>query len=330
MPVAPLYGLHQLAKRKVFQRPQKHKVIYGINDVRLNEPGAQAPAKGLGLDQYAMPVDYHRGIKVTGREFGSVPASQALLAIVHGTSKDAPRTQAERHDYARFVAGLVKAHPNIRELQVWNEPSEPLFWAGKKHFSQYVPLLATTYDKLRGSGVRVLAPGSHPGMAQQQDFVRSVRGYYKGTGRKRPLFDAYASHPYWDWDKTSRLAAAMNRQWRGLPQASPKRGLKFWWTETGMDAAGTTPPTGYGQYRGTSPPADARVMGTPEQQAKRVGLLATLAARNPLIAADFNFLLYDEPDLSRWQSGLLTPGGDRKPAYLAYQQAIKSARARGF
>jgi hypothetical protein len=33
------------------------------------------------------------------------------------------------------------------------------------------------------------------------------------------------------------------------------------------------------------------------------------------------FLLRDEPDVARWQSGLITATGKRKPAFAAFQQA---------
>lgn len=310
-------------------RPHRH-LVFGVNDVELRNAGAREAASGLGLNQYAVPVSWHPGQKLTGQELGSIPHGGSVLAYLYGTAKDAPRTQAQRHEYANFARGLVKQNPQIRELQVWNEPTHPYFWPGKNRARSYLPLLANTYDRLRGSHVKVVAPGSYPGLPQQMAFVGATRRYYRGTGRKRPLFDIYASHPYWDWQKTGKVAKAMNRQWEGLPQATPKRGLSFWWTETGMDTGGTAAPPGYTGYHGHDQAHDPRLMGTVQQQAKRIGALVQAAQRNPYVGALFNFLLTDEADLSRWQSGLLTPTGERKPAYLAYQQAIKNARARGF
>ena len=315
-----------LAKRQ----PPAHHITFGVNDVSLLQTLAQQQAQPLGLNQYAIPVSWHHGQKLTGQELGTIPKNRSVLAYLYGTAKDAPRTDAQRREFASFARGLVKANPQIRELQVWNEPTQTYFWPGQRRARSYLPLLAKTYDQLRGSGVKVVAPGAYPGIPQQLAFVQAVKNYYRGSGRRRPLFDIYASHPYWDWQKTNRVAQAMNQQWRGTAQAAPKRGLRFWWTETGLDAAGG-PPAGYGRagYTGQQGPPDSHT-GSVQQQAQRIGAVVQAAERNPYVSGVFNFLLTDEGDLSRWQSGLLTPTGERKPAYLAYQNAIRSARKRGY
>ena len=52
-----------------------------------------------------------------------------------------------------------------------------------------------------------------------------------------------------------------------------------------------------------------------------------LAFCQPYVAAYFNFLLWDEPDLARWQSGVLGADGGRKPSYHALRDLIAEARA---
>jgi hypothetical protein len=65
------------------------------------------------------------------------------------------------------------------------------------------------------------------------------------------------------------------------------------------------------------------MVGTPDEQARRVAFVAERARRDPLVAADFNFLLVDDCDLGRWQSGLYYLNGQPKPAFYAFQAAIR-------
>ena len=311
--------------------PAPHRLLFGVNDIRLTEPQAQAPAKALGLNRYALQVSWHPGLTVTGQELGSIPSHQPVTLILSGTPGTTPRTNQQRHAYANYARALTKAHPNIRELQVWNEPipnaaKHGPFWGDTP--IGYLGLLATTYDRMRGSGVKILSPGSQPTTPFQQQFVSDVKRYYQGSGRKRPLFDTYAVHPYWNYQRkpTQQIVDLMNRQWRGLPQADPQRGLKFWWTETGSesDPGGAAPPGYGGSYTGSSQPW--RLSGTPQTQATRLAQVVKAAEANPVVGALFNFLLYDESDMSRWQSGLLAPNGQQKPAYSVLQQLIRAHR----
>jgi hypothetical protein len=70
------------------------------------------------------------------------------------------------------------------------------------------------------------------------------------------------------------------------------------------------------------------MVGTPEQQADRVATVAREAYCNPLVAADFNFLLEDEPDGRRWgvEVRSLLRGRAPKPALYAFRDAIRAAR----
>jgi hypothetical protein len=63
--------------------------------------------------------------------------------------------------------------------------------------------------------------------------------------------------------------------------------------------------------------------GTEDQQAERVGEVASLARSNPYVAADFNFLLTDQPDLKYWQTGFYRPDATAKPALDAFEKAVR-------
>jgi hypothetical protein len=319
-PILPVSAKEAARERALPKSSQAHKVIYGINDPTLTSKQSLASVAPLHLGQIAITLNWSPASVANGSELGAIPDTQPVLLILQGTREDSPSSPFARAKFCEYANGLLWLHRNIRELQIWNEPiASAFFWKGNRR--SYLDLLATCFDSLHGR-VKILAPGSHPNQRAQLAFVSAVRAYYRQTDRKRPLFDGYSVHPYWNW-ATRPIARAMNRLWRGLPQRSPNHGLRFWWTETGMesDVSGMPAP---GYRRGYSgQPHHWLLSGTATQQASRVALIARLAQHDPLVAADFNFLLYDEQDLTRWQSGLLYIDGTPKPAFRAFQNAIK-------
>lgn len=315
-PILPVSAKEAARERTLTKSWTNREIIYGINDPNLTRKDALASVAPLHLSQIAITLEWSPSSVADGSELGAIPATQPVLLILQGARDDSPSSPFARAKFCEYANSLLWLYPNIRELQIWNEPiASEIFWKGSRR--EYLDLLAACFDSLHGR-VKILAPGSHPNERAQLAFVSAVRAYYRQTDRDRPLFDAYSVHPYWNW-ATGPIARAMNRLWRGLPQRSPNRGLRFWWTETGMESDGSER-QGYSGL-----PHHWLLSGTAEQQAIRVALIARLARRNPLVVADFNFLLYDEQDLSRWQSGLLYVDGTPKPAFRAFEAAIESA-----
>jgi hypothetical protein len=321
-------------------------VVYGISDGNFTSQWSlMAPRIApLGPIQVGLWVRYHCStdsdswlVRGLPGDLGQVPASQPALVALLGAASCSPKTNAQRHAYALAARALVLRYRNIRELQVWNEP-DLAFWQGTA--LDYVKLLAATHNALRGTGVKLLGPGFSPNgllnAANAQmgviSFAIAVRTFYR-THRhyRRVLLDGFAYHPYWGFDRktTSQTAQTLNHFWRGLPQHSPRHGLRFWWTETGAESAINAAPLnefgrGGNGYSGTDNfwPAYLHMEGSAIFQANRVATIARKARANPLVAADFNFELGDDPNLARWQSGLYYVGGRPKPAFAAFKAAI--------
>jgi hypothetical protein len=313
------------------------KVIYGISDANFTSAWqTMAPRiSSLRISQIGVWARYHcaadsddwmvRGIP---DDLGNVPESQPVLLTYVGAVSCTPRSKAERRQYAQALRLLVDLYPNIREVQVWNEPDLDAFWFGTVR--DYVRLVAVVHDRLRGTFVRVLGPGFSPGGwldARNTNFGLSdlaleVARFYRSSRRTRPLLEGIALHPYWGYgrEKTAMAAAYLNATWKGLPQATPRRGLRFWWTETGRDS--TPPMCELGLYYDGSDRWRPSTT-SPEDQAARVRMIATRARTDPYVAADFNYELDDDPNLSRWQSGLFYVSGEPKPAFYAFQTAIR-------
>lgn len=302
-------------------------LVYGVNDFLFAHQWDRTSdlAAPLGISQILVPVDWHPG-KVDRGELAGIPATVPILLVVEGRGWSAPRGPSSpfaRFEYCNYVSNLVDRYPNIAEVQIWNEPIPAPSWSWYGTSREYIELLAACYDGLH-ERVTVLAPGSHPNVAAQLEFVRAVRDYYRETGRQLPLFDGYAVHPYWAEKAASSggvVQRAMDRAWAGLPQPSPRRGLRFWWTETGMETR--IPLRILDTYFGS--PATWQLLVEPEAHADRVAESAIRARCDPLVAGYFNFLLVDERDLGRWQSGLYYYDGTAKPAFGVYREAIRAA-----
>jgi hypothetical protein len=315
-------------------------MVYGISDANFATLWPMMESRIAPLRTADPGFQVAVWTRWNGSEFnpiGLIPRSQPVLAILYGGPSPFDDDRSSRA-FAAAARSFVLANPNVREVQVWNQE----IWADRSPgvtgtTSSTTPIasadselrtLARTYDAVHPTGVLVLAPGAHPSLGNQLAFVRAVRDYYARSKRRRPLTDGYAVHPYWNFSRrsTSMVARAMNRAWRGLPQRSPSSGLRFWWTETGMESDS---PTGVG-YFGTPNYwwPSLHMLGTAADQANRVATVALKARANPIVAADFNFELGDSANLSDWQSGLYYLGGSPKPAFYSYETAIALAQGR--
>jgi len=295
-------------------------VVLGINDPRFTY---QWSANWPMLFQVE-PVQIETGMQ----GLNTIPPWQNILMIaqekVDGVD---PTWPGGRAIVAADTAALVKAHPNVREVQVWNEPNYPYDqawggWVGTA--DQYVALVAAVHDAVKAvnPSVLVLAGGYHPdsmlppyrnGLSLSLgDFTAAMKRLYASGGRTTPIMDGFSYHPYWNWKPaiTNAVAKWMNVNWRGLPQPAPNHGFKLWWTESGAWSSGA-------QW-GTPP----MVLGL-DGQAARVRDVLSECVNNKYIGGCFNYLLSDEPDSAHawaWKSGLFDTGGHAKPAVYAFKQ----------
>jgi Glycosyl hydrolase catalytic core len=219
--------------------------------------------------------------------------------------------------------------PAVRLWLAWNEPNNPVFLRQqyRKRSGRWVVQSAVDYAKicnavytgvkstlLRGEkvGCGVTAPrGNNSPRSKRPSvsplaFLRAA----KKAGMKR--FDAYAHHPYYG----SRLQTPSSR-----PKAKTAVELgnigdlikeltrlygrkRVWITEYGYQ---TNPPD---RFFGVSY----------AKQAAYLRQAFAIARKNPRIDMMLWFLLRDQRAIGGWQSGLLTLGGKRKPAFTAFQR----------
>ena len=184
------------------------------------------------------------------------------------------------------------------------------------------------------------------------NFIRRMGEAYRALGRQTRIFDTVGHHAYgehsaerpWkrhegsttisqgDW---GRLMQALYDAYDGTAQPIPgEEGVTIWYLEMGyqttIDASkaslyhgSESDPHPVASAAGSEPsaPAPADDSLAPDQGTQLLDGVR-LAFCQPYVAAFFNLTLWDEPDLSRWQSGVLWADRAQKGSYGAFKSVI--------
>jgi hypothetical protein len=183
------------------------------------------------------------------------------------------------------------------------------------------------------------APGS---------FIRKLGAAYRASGRTQRIFDTVGHNPYGmnsaelPWRRhlvpshiaqgdSDRLVQALADGFRGTAQPTPAQCAgasscpSIWYLEAGYQ---TVPDAAHralyvGRENDAHPIPDLAEFGAKEQnQSSQLAAGIKLAYCQPYVGAFFNFLLWDEPDLARWQSGVLWVDGSRKNSFDALSRVV--------
>jgi hypothetical protein len=263
--------------------------------------------------------------------------------------------------YAQYVALLARRYPTVKDFIIGNEPNQPRFWQPQFASSgqnvsarSYYRLLAASYDSLKAvdPAIRViglgLSPrgGDRPGAPDNVStspvrFINALGKAYRASGRKRPIMDELAYHPYPDHDRDplmkgyrwpnagvpnlGRIKQAFWDAFRGtaqplFPEGTRSIGMKVRLDELGWQAD-AVPSAAFAYYgresiRPTNENGQARIYGD------AVRYLACDASVHSVLF----FLLRDESNLDRWQAGLVRADGTRRPSFDAVKAAIAQTR----
>ncbi|HEX6700640.1 MAG TPA: hypothetical protein VF101_07915 [Gaiellaceae bacterium] len=223
---------------------------------------------------------------------------------------------------AAFARATAVHYPWVRRWLIWNEPNQRI-WLRPTSATVYTrTLLNPAYSALHGVrrnvlvGGAVTAPRGNVGGVSPVDWLRQLAAAHA-------RLDAYASNPYplnprsetpWSGGCTRCRTFTM----ANLPTllADVQRyfpGKRVWLTEYGYQ---TNPPD---RFLGVSLALQARYLAD-------AALRAYLAPRVDML---INFLVRDEPNVGRWQSGLLNIGGVAKPSYYAFSLPLAEVSRHG-
>ena len=222
---------------------------------------------------------------------------------------------------ARRYNGATLGLPAVNKWAAWNEPNLSTFlrpsWVGRK------PVAARTYAKIcntvmravhdvRGRAVKVACGVTSP-YGKGGSAIAPIR-FLREMKRAGAKFDVYAHHPYSRTrppisptaiPRERRLTVSLGNigdLFRELNRLYGKR-KRVWVTEYGYE---------------TNPP-DPSIGVSWAKQSAYMKTSHRIVRRHPRIDMYLWFLIQDESDVSKWQTGLVDQFGTRKTAFFTYQ-----------
>ena len=324
----------------------------GMRENRITitwDPAAPTTIERQQALELYLPLASLRGIRVV---FAVSPARADAI-----TSNPAAPGQ-----YAAFLAHLARTFPTVKDYVVGNEPNQPRFWQPQFRRgaavspTAYYSLLARSYDALKAvdPSITVIGVGLSPRGNDQPNagdnvsvspvrFISGLGKAYRSSRRRAPIMDELAFHPYPDRD-TDALMKGYRWPNAGVPNLDRIK-QAFW------DAfRGTRQPTfGEGRSRGRVafrldelgwqvgiPPASASAYFgfesvRPTTEATQSGIYAQAIrhlACDASVRSVLFFLLRDEPDLERWQAGLIRADGTSRSSFESVRREIARSNGR--
>jgi len=308
-------------------------VQYGLQDDAWLEDGPGTldarldRLQTLGVDIVRVTVDWRSTEPTRGTYDWSTidPVLQGLhdrhiqvLLTLYGTPAWANGGKAEnwaptdKTAFASFAAAVATHYPFVKKWAIWNEPNQRRWLR---------PTSPTVYTQLLLNPAYAAIHRASPG-SQVAGGATAPRG---STGGVSPLawlagmalaharLDAYAHNPYpLDPGETPTSGgcghcstvtmATLDRLLTAVKRAFGSS-TRIWLTEYGYQ---TNPPD---HLLGVSYAAQARYLSE----------AALKAYESPRVDVLIQYLVEDEPNTARWQSGLLTDTGLEKPAYEAFR-----------
>jgi hypothetical protein len=258
----------------------------------------------------------------------------------------------------RFVVGNEPNQPRFNQPQFVR--------SGRRGYrapagALYARLLAAAYDALKAVNPRItviglgLSPRGNDNPRARNNisrspvrFIRDLAAEYRRSGRTRPLMDELGFHPY-----PSSNAAPLSRGYGwpnvGIPNLSRiKQAIWDGFHGTAQPVFAETPlygePAPHGPSLGLTLDEYGRQVTvissvasayhgrenvrtiTEGRQANMYAAVLRRVACDPAVTSFFYFHLIDDPDLDRFQSGLLRINGTKRPAYGAVKAALQETK----
>ena len=294
------------------------------------------PAYQWGQLDETMKTAAQTGGKVLATVYWTPSWASATRA--HGANSDLPNVKA----FASFLTALQTRYsgttdlPAVSNWELWNESNNEFFLkASGGKSAKALKTLVTHYASMLSSGRTALrataaamgtkaptviagAVGGTRGFAHTVFFrALSEVKTCKGAASSK-CFDAVSVHPYSPNPRVDALGTRVNGRWATIGNFSvfaasikkdwPGRKLPIWVTEFGWQ---TNPPE---NYLGVAPNKQATLM----QQS-----VTKFRKDFKMVPHMLWFLLEDEPDVGRWQSGLVYANGQLKPSWNTFHSILK-------
>ena len=318
-------------------------VRYGVQDDAWLEygPGSLddrlAQLDALGVDLVRVTVDWRttepkRGVDDWSRADMLLRGLHAHgitpLVTLYGTpawangGKSENWAPASTSTFAAFARRVAERYPFVHMWTIWNEPNQRR-WLRPTSPKTYVrqllnPAVAAIHEASPHSLVAggVTAPRGSAGGVSPVAWIAGMKAAHA-------RMDAYAHNPYplrpgetptsGGCDHCTTITMATLPRLLADVQRAFGIHMRIWLTEYGYQ---------------TNPPD--RLLGVSyAAQAKYVGEAALCAYEAPRVDVLVHYLIHDEPDVARWQSGVYTSTGVAKPALQALRAPLAERLRRG-
>jgi hypothetical protein len=214
--------------------------------------------------------------------------------------------------FADFARAAAAKYPWVRRWLIWNEPNQVRWLRPTTPRVYTTRLLNPAYAAIHGliPGAQVGGGGTAP---RGSTGGVSPTAWILGMHAAHARLDAYAHNPYPLDPKRETPFTGGCGHCTTITMATISRlvrlvegnfgSARIWLTEWGYQ---------------TNPP-DPILGVAPALQARYLSEGAYRAWRTPRVDMLIQFLYQDEPEIARFQSGLVTVGGIEKPAFHAYE-----------
>jgi len=271
----------------------------------------------------------------------------------------ATHTNARVAAFGSYLALLARAYPAVRKFIVLNEPNEGYFFAPqfrkRRNVSAAIALkaLVTGYDRLKAVdpaitvvGLGLSPDGNGTTSTAPVRFVKALGDAYRASGRRKPIMDELAFHVHprdsrtfdekthfrwpnvgpadlnrleqavWDAFHGTAQPTFAETGGRGVSVQTQPRALRFELAEVAVQVRILQSLASEYTYSENVPVADEA------RQAEAYPSLLRSFACDPAVADVLLFLLIDQQDLRRYQSGLLRIDGSKRPSFDSVRRAI--------
>jgi hypothetical protein len=282
-----------------------------------------------------------------------------ILSVYHAGSKTTPLKSKARSEFTAYLEALARELPGVNDFIVGNEPNLNRFWlpqftrsGGNAAAPGYVDLLARSYDTLKAVSrdIQVIGGAVSPRGSDNYrlkrhthsptKFILDMGAAYRRSGRKRPIMDAFALHPYLLNSRLPPTRAHPNSTSIGLADYDKLVGL-LGRAFDGTAQPGSRLPIIYAEFGvQTKIPAQKRRAYTnlksrvgrdavaEKTQAAYYRQALSLAYCQPNVRGILLLHVTDEPQLERWQSGLFYADDTPKSSFGPVKRAIDDVRTR--
>ena len=288
----------------------------GVRLVRLNVRWSDVESRRGSLDWSAYDPAVE-GLRERGIETMLTLYSTPAWANGGRGTNWAPTSGAT---FASFARRTAVRYPWVKRWLIWNEPNQRRWLQPTTPAAYVTRILNPAYIAIHGARPGAIVAGGVTAPRAATGGVSPV-AWIDGMAAAGARLDAYAHNPYslnkaetpfmGGCDHCDTITMATVERLVARVGRAFGAGKRVWLTEFGYQ---TNPPD---PYLGISK----------ARQSQYLGEAALRAFLVPRVDVLIQFLIQDEPELDRWQSGVLTAQGKPKPSYAALRMPL-AQRAR--